>query len=405
MCKHLRKIPKLVGAIRLETLNCNGCESLDQLPCMTHLVSLKWLNLSDCRLIAEFPEVKGLKQLVCLRLGGTKIEEVPSFVGSLEKLRRLEMRETNISEINLEVPRRQCLEKLDVSDCKELERVTFAEYPGNVDENLEEFLLFMNCNKLNKDARDNITAHVMRIIRYLAKQSAKQLAEKSIDVIHESNPHRVQCCFPGSKISAKFEYCRNDLQLHWAPSKSRPFKLKGKWMGVYWNFSNFSVNLKSGCATDSTRFLYFALFLVLHSESHYVPHTLWFECNYQLKGESHYVPDTLWFECNYQLKGTDGSSQNFKRHWSLKPPARSSGEHVYVVFREDMVHRDKDYKEASFSLFFESSFGCAWKDISVNKIGIQVLSVDAESLTVTPVCCTLTFLPHQLALRLLRCGR
>ncbi|OMO55448.1 Tir-nbs-lrr resistance protein [Corchorus capsularis] len=52
-----------------------------------------------------------------------------------------------------------------------------------------------------------------------------------------------------------------------------------------------------------------------------------------------------------------------------------------------MIHRVKDYKESSFSFLF-----CFLdEEISVKECGIHVFSVDAESFTVTPVCCTVSF--------------
>ncbi|MFQ6647159.1 hypothetical protein Gotur_019597 [Gossypium turneri] len=56
-CKNLRKIPKLLGAINLEDIECIGCESFVELPCLNHLASLGSLNLHKCRSLKEFPEL------------------------------------------------------------------------------------------------------------------------------------------------------------------------------------------------------------------------------------------------------------------------------------------------------------------------------------------------------------
>ncbi|OMP05734.1 hypothetical protein COLO4_08598 [Corchorus olitorius] len=222
--------------------------------------------------------------------------------------------------------------------------------PGEVDEDYschEEFL-FEDCNHLNEGARDNIIAYVMSRIQSIAKQTAKQFAEKSIDITDNRYPRKVLCCFPGSKISDKFKNCR-----------ARKRKT---------NRGNFWVTLKSGSVadTDRTRFLCFALCLVLRSGNVKI------------------------IECNYQLKGTDGSCQYFTRDWYPNPKSFDSrAEHVHVLFREDMVHRDKDYREASFSFSVYP-----WQKMPLKKFGIHVFSIDAESFTVTPVSCSVSFISH-----------
>ncbi|OMO99488.1 Disease resistance protein [Corchorus capsularis] len=95
-CKNLRKIPNLLGATKLETLWCGGCESLVELPRMTHFISPKMLNLSDCP-ITKFPEIP--TNLEGLSLAGTQILEVPSLIGSLKKLQSLDLRRTKIQNI------------------------------------------------------------------------------------------------------------------------------------------------------------------------------------------------------------------------------------------------------------------------------------------------------------------
>ncbi|PPD74278.1 hypothetical protein GOBAR_DD28802 [Gossypium barbadense] len=56
-CKNLKKIPNLLGAVNLETLDCEKCESLVELPCLDHLTSLKTLHLKGCRSFKKFPEI------------------------------------------------------------------------------------------------------------------------------------------------------------------------------------------------------------------------------------------------------------------------------------------------------------------------------------------------------------
>ncbi|OMP08915.1 hypothetical protein COLO4_05996 [Corchorus olitorius] len=368
-CKKFRKIPNLLGAKRLESIWSRDCLSLVQLPFMTHLISLKSINLSNCP-ITKFPEVEGLIELQELYLNDTKIQEVPSFIGSLKKLKWLGLSGTNIRELNLKatptspiqdvkklvasassIPSLQCIRQLDVRKCKSLERVTFADH-GDEDHSWDwdEEFLFDECNKLNDASRDNIIAHVMIRIQSRAKQWAKQLAEKSTDVISDNSyAHSVHCRFPGSVISDKFVNWRN---LDSGPTRNRDF--------------NVWVTLKSGSVadTDSTRFLCFALCLVLHRKNK--------------RGLSFFI------NCDYQLNGTHGKYQNSRKNSFSIPKFSSHGEHVHVLFREDMILRDKGYKEASFSFPFHTR-----RDyISVKNCGVHVLSVDAESFTVTPVSCT-----------------
>ncbi|OMP05738.1 Disease resistance protein [Corchorus olitorius] len=119
-CENLRKIPNLLGAKRLESLWCNGCESLVELPCMTPLISRKSLDLGRgallCRVSKEIAKV---------------------------------MMRTYVSESIL------------------------SSYFGRSYGSYREEFGFHVRNHLNETARDNITAHVLSRIQFIAKQSIK----------------------------------------------------------------------------------------------------------------------------------------------------------------------------------------------------------------------------------------
>ncbi|OMO75804.1 hypothetical protein COLO4_25864 [Corchorus olitorius] len=387
-CKNLRKIPNLSGAINLEILWCGGCKSLVELPCMTHLVSLKDLHLSACP-ITKFPEIP--TKLEELSLDGTQIEEVPSIIGSLKKLQSLDMSGTKIrnipssivqldaiehinlsdcpniiefltpiEEVPSSIPRLQRLTELNVSNCKSLkslselpswleclaaedctslERVSFRDdnYQHEFVDDLLTLFGFANCFNLNQDAQENIIAASMIRILSMAKQSAEQF-----DVNDEDESNQVFCYLPGSEISDKFE--------NWG--------------------RNSSVTVKLGSSNSSRRrFLCFALCLVLNFE--HCPEFNW-----------------LYIHSEYQLKGTDVWDQDFKRMWyqEWEKPIRvgCSNEHVFVLFRHDMVHKDMHYQEASFDFnvvgeYFHNAEFCDEEKIKVEKCGVHVFYVDAES--------------------------
>ncbi|OMP05568.1 hypothetical protein COLO4_08733 [Corchorus olitorius] len=297
--KNIRKIPNLLRATKLETLDCRDCISLTEVPCMTHLISLKDLDLKHCP-ISKFPEIPNSLNLERLNLFGTRIEEVPSFICKLDALRKFNLSNCpNITELNLNIeeegvssiPRLQRLRELDVSNCKSLkslsglppglerldasncislERVSFTDIYASLETvsftDGEDFIYhefaFQDCSTLNQEACGNvISAYLTSHIQSSAKQLAKQLTEDKLDEWHRFSSS--YCYLPGSEISDKFE------------NQSR----------------NSSITVKLEGSATSQRFLCFALCLVLDT------------CNsdgvYSIKS-------------GYRLKGKDGVYQNFK---------------------------------------------------------------------------------------------
>ncbi|OMP03092.1 hypothetical protein COLO4_10633 [Corchorus olitorius] len=420
-CKKLQKIPNLLGAMKLQILLCQGCESLVELPCMTHLISLNVLDLEGCA-ITKFPEAP--TNLVGLSLLGTQVEEVPSSIGTLKKLRSLNMRSTkiqsipssivkldaleyidlshcpNITELNLniitpaeEVPlsisglqslRALIVENckslkslselppwlgvLDAGDCISLERVSFmdCDYQRELD-SITHFK-FNNCFNLNLDALDNIiVAYPMIVIQYMAKQAAKQLTENKLDLYDEEESH---------EFNSNVRFFSHNKVLHYLPGSEIPNKFEHQ-------CRNSSITVKFP-STDSRRFLCFSLCLVLDFE-----HFREYNC--------------FSIHIEYRLKGTDGSYQNFKREWDpiydYKKAKRSSSEHVFILFRDDMVHRDM-HTEASFDFHVVATKYYTDKsddefhhgdEMKVEKCGVHVFYINAESLTVSDVVSSISF--------------
>ncbi|OMO52635.1 hypothetical protein CCACVL1_29159 [Corchorus capsularis] len=414
-CKKLQKIPNLSGAMKLQILLCQGCESLVELPCMTHLISLNVLDLEGCA-ITKFPEAP--TNLVGLSLPGTQVEEVPSSIGTLKKLRSLNVRSTkiqsipssivkldaleyidlshcpNITELNLniitpteEVPlsisglqslRALIVENckslkslselppwlgvLDAGDCISLERVSFmdCDYQRELD-SITHFR-FSNCFNLNLDALDNIiVAYPMIVIEYLAKQAAKQLTENKLDVYDEESSH---------EFNSNDRFFSRNKVLHYLPGSEIPNKFEHQ-------CRNSSITVKFPFA-DSRRFLCFSLCLVLDFE-----HFREYKC--------------FSIHIEYQLKGTCSSYQNFKREWdpiyNYKKAKRSSSEHVFILFRDDMVHRDM-HTEASFDFHVVATKYYTDKsddEMKVEKCGVHVFYINAESLTVSDVGSSISF--------------
>ncbi|XP_017627884.1 disease resistance protein RPP2B-like [Gossypium arboreum] len=334
--------------------------------------SLRHLNLSHCPMI-EFLETP--KSLRLLNLSGTQIKEATFSLDSLNNLWKLKMSSSSIQQlqcnINLfgsrEIPTvdvsspilmsksiyglemDHCkslkllselppyIQDLDAHGCTSLEKVSFADQKSYQLDHLDDddddddviwfYMLFCNCFSLSQDSIDNIEANAMLKIGYLAEK-LKLTWENPIC------QHRLFCCFPGDKISTnKFEYqSMSSLVLKLAPNGS-----------------------------SGNRFLVFSICLVAdltHSHHH----------------------EFLKFTCKYQLTTAGvGGYKKFTSEWISFIEAGTEwkymGDHVLILFSEDMVKKDKDYEEASFEFYIENP------NIKVKKCGVQVSYVDEEPST------------------------
>ncbi|KAK8999629.1 hypothetical protein V6N11_070788 [Hibiscus sabdariffa] len=384
-CKNLRNIPSLLGAINLKILCCNGCESLVELPCLSHLASLKTLELK------KFPEVPN--HFSILEWEETGIEEVPDSIVNLIKLEELCLRKSRVRNVSSNISKLESLRSLDLShclleevslsfnhlsnphfldvpsrivgfkslqhvcmdhcnnlklllelppyllylaahECTTLEKVSFIDQNpyelDSLDSGDEFFMVFSNCFSLNQDSINNIEANAMLKIGSLAKKCAWK---------YDPHPPRLFCCFSGSEISANiFEYQSLSSSL-------------------------ISKIASNGCSGD--RVLVFAICLVADLTDCIGGGNL--ECI-----------------CEYQLTAADGGYEKFKSEWYCSPEFVSEreykGDHVLIVFSDDMVKKDMDYQEASFEFYIKYvDFSGEEEDIKVEKCGVHVSYVDEET--------------------------
>ncbi|KAB1671070.1 hypothetical protein [Gossypium barbadense] len=397
-CKNLKKIPNLLGALNLETLDCENCESLVKLPSLAHLTSLKYLHLKGCRRLKKFPEIPN--NFDTLNLSETGIKKVPDFIERLDRLQRLTLTKSMVKDVSSNISKLKSLEVLDLSgcpivkfatvdvrspslrfkslkymhmdrckslnllselpphlldlnvhDCTSLKKVSFA------DQNLYQFdyldaddtcfhaftMLFWNCFKLNQESINNIEANAMLKIESLAKKWAPRYNwQYNLD-----RAPRLICCFPGNKISANMFKCQS---------------------------MNSSLSLKIAPNGGSgSRFLVFAICLVADPT-----HCL-----------GHQLRDCI---CEYQLTTVGGGNggggcENFRSEISFRgfyKPVKYMDYHVFILSGIDMVIEDKNYEEATFEFYIkkfsldEDNDG-GEKYIKVERCGVHVFYVDAES--------------------------
>ncbi|XP_017628820.2 disease resistance protein RUN1-like [Gossypium arboreum] len=406
-CKKLRKIPSLLGAINLEILECRWCESLVELPCINNLASLKKLGLTGCNNLKTFPEVP--KHFSILELDRTKIEEVPASIEHLVGLRKLCLKNSNVNIVSSNISKLESLRDMDLSHCPMVEFpeiprsltdlnlsetqieevclslatpsnlqslnmsgsrdkivsikmeslrdlnlshcpiVKFPEIPRSLAKlnlsgtQIEEVYLSLdslfNLQTLNQDSIDNIEANAILKIGYLAEKLRLTWEDAFGPII-------LFCCFPGNKISAnKFEYqSMSSLFLKIAPNES-----------------------------SGSRFLVFSICLVVDL----------MRCHHH---------ESLKFICKYQLTtASGGGNEKFTSEWSsvIEDEAewKYMGDHVLILFREDMVKKDKDYEEASFEFYIENpKYNVEGEEIEeeyikVEKCGVHVSYMDEEPST------------------------
>ncbi|MBA0629789.1 hypothetical protein Godav_024293, partial [Gossypium davidsonii] len=323
----------LDSLVNLQTLDMS-CSRVKNLS--VKMESLYDLNLSHCPMM-EFPEIP--RSLRELNLSGTQIKEATLSLDSLNNLLKLKMSCSSIQKLQCniipfgsrEIPSIYRLEMdhceslkllselppyvpyLDAHGCTSLEKVSFTDKNSYKLDPLDDdvfdwfYMLFCNCFSLNQDSIDNIEANAMLKIEYLAEK-LRLTWEDAV------GPIILFCCFPGNKISAnKFEYqsMSSSLVLKIAPNGSSGSRLLA-----------FSICL----VADLTR------------------------CHHH---------EYLTFICKYQLKTASvGGNEKFTSEWSSfindETEWKYIGDHVLILFREDMVKKDQDYEEASFEFYIEN---------------------------------------------------
>ncbi|KAG7623915.1 P-loop containing nucleoside triphosphate hydrolase [Arabidopsis thaliana x Arabidopsis arenosa] len=190
-CSNLVELPLSIGNLcRLSWLNLEGCSKLKVLPININLESLDDLYLSDCSLLKTFPEIS--TNIKLLKLKGTAVEEVSLAIRSWSRLEELHMSycenikdlphafdiitelhltNTDIQELGPWVKGFSRLKRLvlngmvkltslpqlpdsllflEARNCESLERLDCSFHNPDI------FLNFVNCFKLNQQARDLI---------------------------------------------------------------------------------------------------------------------------------------------------------------------------------------------------------------------------------------------------------
>ncbi|MBA0637011.1 hypothetical protein Godav_024527 [Gossypium davidsonii] len=338
--------------------------------------ALRDLNLSHCPM-TEFPEIP--RSLRTLNLSGTQIKEVTLSLDSLNNLQMLKMSCSSIQKLQCsiilfglrEIPtvdvsspilmsksiyRLQMdhcesltllselppyIPYLDAHGCTSLEKVSFTNLDPLDDDVVDWFyMLFCNCFSLNQDSIDNIEANAMLKIGYLAEK-------QRLTWEYPYLPYRLFCCFTGNKISTNmFE--------HQSTSSSLVLKI--------------APNGSSG-----SRFLVFSICLVADLT----------RCHHH---------EYLKFICEYQLTTASGGDyEKFTSQWSsctdLETERKYMGDHVLILFSEDMVKKDEDYQGASFEFYIENpNYNVEGEEIEdeyikVEKCGVHVSYMDEEPST------------------------
>ncbi|KAG7611107.1 NB-ARC [Arabidopsis suecica] len=192
MCTSLVELPSSIGSLhKLRELRLRGCSKLEVLPTNINLESLDNLDITDCSLLKSFPDIS--TNIKHLSLARTAINEVPSRIKSWSRLRyfvvsynenlkesphaldtitMLSSNDTKMQELPRWVKKISRLETLMLEGCKNL--VTLPELPDSLSnigvincDSLERldcsfykhpnmFIGFVNCLKLNKEARELI---------------------------------------------------------------------------------------------------------------------------------------------------------------------------------------------------------------------------------------------------------
>ncbi|KAH0870960.1 LOW QUALITY PROTEIN: hypothetical protein HID58_077982 [Brassica napus] len=156
-CSHLANLPpfslcifpsrnlncedaQVYGSSLLLKLYLESCSNLTALPININMKSLDELVLTDCSSLKIFPEIS--TNISVLKLAGTAIEELPPSIMSWPHLRELTIKGCTKLTQQLWVPRKTRL------------------------------LRFVNCFKLNQEARDLIITHGQRLLQLCLGNSA-----------------------------------------------------------------------------------------------------------------------------------------------------------------------------------------------------------------------------------------
>lgn len=167
---------------RLALLNMKGCTKLKEFPgCLDDLKALKELILSDCSKLQNFPAIgENIMVLEILRLDGTIITEIP-MISSLQclclcKNDQISSLPDNISQLSqlkwldlkyckslTSIPKLPAnLQHLDAHGCCSLNSVSNPVACLTTTQQIHSRFIFTNCNKLERNAKEDISAFAQR---------------------------------------------------------------------------------------------------------------------------------------------------------------------------------------------------------------------------------------------------
>ncbi|MBA0637012.1 hypothetical protein Godav_024527, partial [Gossypium davidsonii] len=416
-CKNLRKIPSLLGAINLEILECSGCESLVELPWLNHLTSLNKLGLTGCCNLKTFPVVP--KHFPILELSDSKIEEVPDSIEHLVRLIKLCLKNSKVNTVSSNISKLESLHDLNLSHCPMTE---FPEIPRSLRtlnlsgtqikevtlsldslNNLQ--MLKMSCSSIQKlqcsiilfglreiptvdvsspilmsksiyrlqmDHCESLTllSELPPYIPYLDAHGCTSLEKVSFTNLDPLDDDVVDwfymlfCnCFSLNQDSIDNIEANAMLKIGYLAEKQR----------LTWDTSSSLVLKIAPNGSSGSRFLVFSICLVADLT----------RCHHH---------EYLKFICEYQLTTASGGDyEKFTSQWSsctdLETERKYMGDHVLILFSEDMVKKDEDYQGASFEFYIENpNYNVEGEEIEdeyikVEKCGVHVSYMDEEPST------------------------
>ncbi|WZY85319.1 hypothetical protein YC2023_031703 [Brassica napus] len=197
-CSSFVKLPSSVGDMsNLRKLYLENCSNLTVLPININMKSLDELVLTDCSSLKLFPEIS--TNIRVLKLSGTAIEELPPSIMSWPRLRELVIKGCTKLVSLPQLP--DSLEFLVADNCGSLERLDCSF-------NKKKFhaLRFVNCFKLNQEARDliiNTSTRDLTILpgetvptyfSYRATGSSLSMTWNGLDTEHFPTSLRFKAC-------------------------------------------------------------------------------------------------------------------------------------------------------------------------------------------------------------------
>ncbi|EXC10452.1 TMV resistance protein N [Morus notabilis] len=204
-CENLESLPRNIYSLsKLEILIASDCAKLKALPGpgqFVHFPSLSQLNLNNCSVL-EVPDDQLFifSTLECLDLSGNEnIEGIPSSIKQLSRLKHLYISNCKNLRSLPEIP--LSLETVDAYGCTSLKTVSSSKTALTRGWDhlyaCSEKLVFFNCLKLDKNARNNLIIDSQ--LRILRMATVSRITSK-----HVIEYPSVSICYPGNQIPEWF---------------------------------------------------------------------------------------------------------------------------------------------------------------------------------------------------------